>query len=111
MSALTLRSVCPLPDFLQQRPEPGRFRIEVLAPLDARERDGAQLAVRFFIMADHSAVALETASDSKIGHGADEVEVFLIGRGGAGEITGFLHQRPLGANELGKALREPVADI
>src|SRR5438876_9195998 len=73
------RSARYLPDLAEQRPEPGRFRIEMLATLDARERDGAQLAVRFVIMADHAALALETASDRKIDHGADEVEIFLIG--------------------------------
>ena len=44
-------------------------------------------------------------------HLADQPPVLGVRGGGAGEIAGLLHQRPLRADELRQALGEPVADI
>ena len=62
-------------------------------------------------MADDSRLALQAARYGELRHIADQAAILVIGGGGAGEVAGFLHQRPLGPDQFRQALGEPVADI
>src|SRR6476661_4610535 len=62
-------------------------------------------------MADNSRLALQAARYGTLHHFADQAAVLVIGGGGAGEVAGFLHQRPLGPDQFRQALGEPGADI
>ena len=71
----------------------GQGGVEGLAAFDAWELDGAEDAALVFIVADHAAFATEGAFDGEVGAALDEAEVVGVGRGGAGEVAGFLDER------------------
>src|SRR4029078_6394069 len=100
-----------LSNLAQERGEPGRRNIEMLAALDARKFDRGEGVAAFLVVTDTPALALETRRNGMIDRGADECQVLAVGGGRADEIARLLHKRALGADELGEALGKPVADI
>src|SRR6218665_1752661 len=69
-----------LADAVHDIAEPLFRRIEMLAALDAREFDGAQLAVLVLVMAGDTRNLVEGAFDSEIDHALDQAQVVAIGR-------------------------------
>ena len=87
------------------------MNVEVLASLDARELDGAQLILALLVVADHARYAVEGGVHGDVNHGADQLEVGLVGRCRATEIAGLLDKGLVGPDLLGKLLAEPVTHL
>ena len=85
--------------------------VERLAALDARKFDGAEHAAPLFVVPDDAGLPAQPRVDREVDHALDEAQIVASGRGGAREIAALLHQRLLGADELGELLGEPVADV
>src|SRR6476660_5795405 len=67
--------------------EPRRSSVEGLAASYTRKFNRPKLAVAFFIIADHSRPARQSAFDGQFGHARDEGSVLGIGGGRACEVA------------------------
>jgi len=100
-----------LADGVEQFAEPRFVNVKRLAAGNAREFDGAQLVVLVFVVANHAANAGDGGFNGLVGAFLDELQVGLVGSGGAGEIAGLLHKHLFGVEQLGELVAEPLAGV
>src|SRR5690606_29881545 len=100
-----------LADARHELGEPRLGDVEGLATGDPRERDRRQLPAVLLVVPDDAGDVGQRAVHGLVDHRADELEVALVRRGGAGEVAGLLHHDLLRADELGELLAEPLAGV
>ena len=100
-----------LTDFRKHLAERTLADVEELAALDAREFAGADLCRRLLIRTDDAGNPVKSALDRLAGALLDELEILLVGRGGAGKIPRLEDLGLLGVEQLAETLGDILSDV